>query len=174
MGGQAVARIDGAPAVWHELPAPLAAELGQTIASFGHVEDMLKRAIFALDRHRLPGGIAEADFRAWLRRMDHVAADSLGTLIERLERTLARENVADPELLGQLDEIKNWRNLLCHAAWTPAAGGWQPRFANTQGEIFEDSLDASDLAAIRAMTLDAARRVARFIHALDDGNGVSE
>lgn len=169
-----MARIDGAPAVWHELPAPLAAELGQTIASFGHVEDMLKRAIFALDRHRLPGGLGDADFRAWLRRMDHVAADSLGTLIERMERTLARENIADPELLGQLDEIKAWRNLLCHAAWQPVAEGWQPRFANTQGEMFEAPMDASDLAAIRAMTLDAARRVARFIHALDDGNGVSE
>ena len=91
-----------------------------------------------------------------------------------MERTLARENIADPELMGQLDEIKDWRNLLCHAAWAPVAEGWQPRFASTQGEIFEDTLDASDLAAIRAMTLDAARRVARFIHALDDGNGVSE
>ena len=169
-----MARIDGAPAVWHPLPPGLAAELGWTIAGFGHVEDMLKRAIFAMDRRRLPGAIAESDFRAWLRRMDHVAADSLGTLIERMERTLARDNIADPELLGQLDEIKTWRNLLCHAAWTPVADGWQPRFANTQGEIFEDTLDASDLAAIRAMTLDAARRVARFIHALDDGNGVSE
>ena len=169
-----MARIDGAPAVWHELPAPLAAELGQAIASFGHVEDMLKRAIFALDRHRLPGGIGESDFRAWLRRIDHVAADSLGTLIERLGRTLARENIADPDLMGQLDEIKTWRNLLCHAAWAPVEAGWQPRFANTQGEIFEDRLEAGDLAAIRAMTLDAARRVARFIQALDGGNGVSE
>lgn len=169
-----MARIDGAPAVWHELPAPLAAELGQTIASFGHVEDMLKRAIFALDRHRLPGRLAEGEFRAWLRRMDHVAADSLGTLIERLERTLARENVADPELLGQLDEIKTWRNLLCHAAWTPVAGGWQPRFANTQGEIFDRTLDAGDLSAIRAMTLDTARRVSRFIEALDDVHGASD
>ena len=169
-----MARIDGAPAVWHPLPPALAAELGWTIASFGHVEDMLKRAIFAMDRRRLPSAIGESDFRAWLRRMDHVAADSLGTLIERMERTLARENIADPDLLGQLDEIKTWRNLLCHAAWQPVAGGWQPRFANTQGEIFEQTMDASDLAAIRAMTLDAARRVARFIEAIDESNGVME
>ena len=171
-------RIDGDPSVWHLLPAPLAAELGWTIASFGHLEDMLKRAIFALDRDRLSGGIREREFRDWLRRMDHVAADSLGTLIERLERTLAREGRSDRELMADLDEIKTWRNLLCHAAWREAegtAGGWQPVFANTRGEVYDGVIAASDLAAIRAMTLDAAARARRLIEALDDhGNGVSD
>lgn len=167
-------RIDGAPSVWHPLPPGLAAELGWTIASFGHLEDMLKRAIFALDRHRLPGAIRDIDFRSWLRRMDQVAADSLGTLVERLDRTLIREGLRDADLIGQLEEIKSWRNLLCHAAWRQVQAGWQPRFANTQGEIFEGTLDASDLAAIRGMTLDAARRIARIIESLDDGNGVTE
>lgn len=167
-----MARIDGSPAVWHELPAALAAEIGWTIASFGHLEDMLKRAIFAMDRHRLPDAIRETDFRAWLRRMDHVAADSLGTLIERLDRTLAREGLADADLIGQLDEVKSWRNLLCHAAWEPSDSGWQPRFSNTKGEVFEGLLDAADIAAIREMTLDAARRVLRILRRLDDhGNG---
>lgn len=172
-----MARIDGDPAVWHVLPAPLAAELGWTIASFGHLEDMLKRAIFALDRDRLSGGIRECDFRQWLRRMDHVAADSLGTLIERLERTMAREGQSDRDLIGQLDEIKTWRNLLCHAAWREAAdgAGWQPVFANTRGEIYDGTLDGDDLAAIRAMTLDASARARRLIESLDDhGNGAAD
>ena len=171
-----MARIDGDPAVWHELPAPLAAELGRTIAGFGHLEDMLKRAIFALDRDRLSGAIRERDFRDWLRRMDHVAADSLGTLIERLDRTLARENRIEPELSADLEEIKSWRNLLCHAAWRPAADGtgWQPIFANTRGEIYDGTISESDLAAIRAMTLDAANRARRIIESLDDGNGTGD
>lgn len=169
-----MARIDGAPAVWHPLPPGLAAELGWTIASFGHAEDMLKRAIFALDRRRLPHAIEDADFRAWLRRMDQVAADSLGTLIERMERTLARENIAEPDLMAQFDRIKTWRNILCHAAWAPNGKGWRPRFANTQGATFEENLTESDLAAIRATTLDAARRISRFIETLDDGTGASE
>ena len=171
-----MARIGSDPAIWHLLPATLAAELGWTIAGFGHLEDMLKRAIFALDRDRLSGAIREREFREWLRRMDHVAADSLGTLIERLDRTLAREGRADPELAADLDEIKNWRNLLCHAAWREAeGGGWQPVFANTRGEIFDGTLDESDLAAIRAMTLDAAQRARRMIEALDsDDNGASD
>lgn len=153
----------------------MAAEIGWAVAGFGHLEDMLKRAIFALDRWRLPGAIRESEFRSWLRRMDHVAADSLGTLIERLERTLSREGCADPELIGQLDEVKSWRNLLCHASWQPQGGGWRPFFANTRGEIFDAPLDASDIRAIRDMTLDSARRVARLIEALDDGgNGWME
>lgn len=170
-----MARIDGDPAPWHELPPPLAAQLGLTIASFGHLEDMLKRAIFALDRDRLSGAIREHDFRQWLRRMDHVAADSLGTLIDRLDRTLIREGRGDPDLSADLDEIKTWRNLLCHATWQPEATGWKPLFVNTRGEVHDRTMDESDLAAIRAMTLDAANRARRIIESLDDhGNGVAE
>lgn len=170
-----MARISASPAAWEELPAPLAAELGSTIAGFGHLEDMLKRAIFALDRGHLPAAIRERDFRDWLRRMDHVAADSLGTLIDRLDRTLQRQGRPDRELIAQLDDIKSWRNLLCHAAWRKAEGGWQPVFANTRGEIFDGTLGADDLAAIRAMTLDAAARARRLIETLDDqGNGASD
>lgn len=168
-------RIDGAPSVWHELPETLAVEIGVAVASFGHLEDMLKRAIFALDRRRLPASIHDSDFRSWLRRMDHVAADSLGTLIERLDRTLAREGRADPELIAQLDEVKSWRNLLCHANWQPQGTAWQPVFANTKGEVFDAVLDAPDIRAIREMSLDSARRVGRIIEALDDGgNGWME
>lgn len=170
-----MARIDGDPAPWHELPAPLAAQLGLTIASFGHLEDMLKRAIFALDRDLLSGAIREDDFRQWLRRMDHVAADSLGTLIDRLDRTLMREGRGDPDLTADLDEIKTWRNLLCHATWLPDGAGWVPLFVNTRGEVHDRAMDETDLAAIRAMTLDAANRARRIIETLDDhGNGVSE
>lgn len=172
-----MARIDGGPATWHPLPAALAAELGWTIAAFGHLEDMLKRAIFALDRDRLPGRIGESDFRDWLRRMDHVAADSLGTLIDRLDRTLAREGRADRDLIADLDEIKTWRNLLCHAAWRPAADGtgWQPVFASNGGELFDGVLAEPDLSAIRALTLDAASRARRIIESLgDDQNGAGD
>lgn len=164
-----MARIGIGPAIWRPLPPDLAAELGQTIASFGHLEDMLKRAIFAMERARLDGGIGERDFRGWLARMDHVATDSLGTLIDRLERTLIRAEHADPDLIAQLNEVKGWRNLLCHAAWQPtAAGSWQPVFVNTGGEIFDSTLTVEDLRAIRAMTMDSARRSARIIHHIEE------
>lgn len=172
-----MARIDGGAPAWHPLPAPLAAELGLTIASFGHLEDMLKHAVFALDRDQLPGGIRERDFRDWLRRMDHVAADSLGTLIERLARTLTREGRPEPALIADLDEIKGWRNLLCHAAWRPARDrpGWQPVFADTRGDLYDGVVAEQDLSAIRAMTLDAAARARRIIESLDgDGNGTGD
>ena len=149
----------------------MAAELGLTIAGFGHLEDMLKRAIFALERAGLDGNIHERDFRAWLGRMDHVAADSLGTLIDRLDRALTRARHPDQDLKAQLDEVKGWRNLLCHAAWKPLAGGdWQPAFMNTAGEVFDGTLAVEELRAIRAMTLDSARRAARVIHAIEEGS----
>lgn len=166
-----MARLNGAPAAWHELPADLAAGLGLAIAGFGHLEDMLKRTLFALARDRLAGELRDHDFRQFLARMEDVAADSLGTLIERLARALDRADREDRDLIEALDEVRNWRNLLCHAAWQPApGGGWQPIFANTRGEVFEGRIDGLDLRAIRELTLDCARRAERIILAVDDGD----
>lgn len=162
-----MARLTGAPAVWHPLPDDLAAELGRTIASFGHLEDMLKRAIFALERDRLSGEIREPEFHAWLRRMQVVAVDSLGNLIERLDTALRRANRAETALIEQLHGIKDWRNILCHAAWQPAeGGGWAPVFANTRGEAFEGTMEPAQLRAVCEQSLDTARRVARLIDEL--------
>ncbi|MBV0893178.1 hypothetical protein KTN05_15290 [Paracoccus sp. Z118] len=159
-----MARLTGSPAVWHPLPDDLAAELGRTIASFGHLEDMLKRAIFALERDRLSGEILEPEFRAWLRRMRDVAVDSLGNLIERFDTALRRANRAEAALIAQLNSVKDWRNILCHAAWQPApAGGWAPVFASTRGQAFEGTIDPAQLRTICELSLDAALRVARLI-----------
>lgn len=163
-----MARINGDPSVWHALPAPLAAELGLAVAGFGHLEDMLKRAIFAMERDRLSGAITEGQFRDWQRRMDHVAADSLGTLIDRLERVSQRLDLEDRPLIEQLRETRDWRNLLCHAVWQPSGDGWQPLFANNRGDRFIGTISAEDLAAIRAMTLDGARRAGRLIRQVTD------
>lgn len=152
------------------LPPAFASELGWTIAGFGHLEDMLKRAIFALDRGRLSGAIRDIDFQSWLQQMDHVAADSLGTLIERLDRTLARSGNALPDLISELDAIKFSRNLLCHAAWLPTDDDdeWIPLFANTRGETFETPMTVHKLIGVRNRTLDAAARIGRLIDQAND------
>ena len=91
------------------------------------------------------------------------------TVQDRLERALIRAEHADPGLIAQLNEVKIWRNLLCHAAWQPTAEYlWQPLFVNTGGEIFDSTLTVEDLRAIRAMTLDSARRSARIIHHIEE------
>ena len=131
--------------------------------------DFSDRSDMALERAALPGAPTERGFRDWLARMDHVAADSLGTLIDRLRRELARAGTAEPELMADLDDIRDWRNLLCHAVWRPMAqDGWQPVFADNRGALFDRRLDADDLAAIRARTLDAANRIGRLIQAAND------
>lgn len=148
----------------------MAAELGLAVASFGHLEHMLKHAIFALERDRLAGAITAKEFESWLARMDAVAADSLGTLIERLDSDLRRMGLDDPELLTTLAEIRAWRNLLCHAVWQPVPTGWQPLFSDTRGDVFKDTVDVDALVAIRETTLHAARRIGRMIEAVH-GNG---
>ena len=165
MGRQAVARLTAAPSAWQPLPDAMAAALGRTIAAFGHLEDMLKRAVFALERDGLPGEITERDFAAWLRRMEHVETDSLGNLIERLDQTLRRANHMDAALDAELGEIKTWRNVLCHAAWHPTPAGWVPAFSGSRGEVVDSALSAADLTALCDRTLAAAQRVGRVIEA---------
>lgn len=60
-----------------------------------------------------------------------------------------------------LSEIRQKRNLLCHASWRhgEAPGHWRPTFINTRGERFPDEMNADDIAEIHALTLKTARRV---------------
>ncbi len=166
-----MARLTAAPSVWHPLPDPLAAELGRTIAAFGHLEDMLKRAIFALERDGLPGEITEREFSAWLRRMEHVETDSLGNLIERLDQTLRRAARVDAGLIGELGAIKGWRNVLCHAAWHPTPDGWVPAFSGSNGAVVDSPMQQGELQQIRDRTLGTARAVARLAEGLPGSDG---
>lgn len=148
------------------LPDEMALAIGHAVAAFGFLEEALKRAIFSLTRKRLGQDADEAALQSWLQRMEEIADDTLGTLINSFVASAKGADDLD-QLARDLRRLRMLRNLLCHASWRPGnrPGMWHPTFINTRGERHPDDMGADDIAAVRDDTLSAARRVVRIMRA---------
>jgi hypothetical protein len=97
--------------------------LGRSVATFGFLEEVLKKAIFALTGTRgvAPEESSEAAIEAWIVKLKVVQPAQLGELIPLFEKAVNEhpdckvENFN--ELLEDLTKAKDLRNLLCHASW---------------------------------------------------------
>lgn len=144
------------------LSEEMAAAIGHAVAGFGFLEEALKRAIFSLTRRELGADVSDKALRAWLRRMEDIADDTMGTLIDSFAASMKQAGTEGREsLAADLRAVRLWRNLLCHASWRPgtAPGRWLPTFINTRGERHPDEMDTAAVRSIHAETLRVARRV---------------
>lgn len=143
------------------MPDDFAAALGHAVAGFGFLEEALKRTLYSISARQLGENAAEHVVQAWLVRMQAVADDSMGTLIDQFRIAIRDINLANgSDLIAALNHIKQQRNLLCHASWYPADGhAWTPCFINTKGEAFAKDLTLDDLITIRTETLKIAAEI---------------
>ncbi len=157
------------PEAYYTLPDDFAKELGQAIAAFGWLEEVLKRTLYALERKRLAQDLGNAELKRWLHQMDELADDSMGTLIEQLDAALRRHpGVPDRIALNdQLLELKRMRNLLCHASWRPTKRRdcWHPAFVNTKGEPYPEDISQAELVATHTETRIIGQRIIAIMHA---------
>lgn len=156
----------------------MAEALGHAVSAFGFLEEALKRATFSLTRQGLGESATEQALEAWLKRMEDLADDSLGTLIESFVAAMKQQDMPGRDALrDDLIKIRTWRNLLCHASWRPgeAPAMWYPTFINTRGQRHPRDLGPQDLQVIHADTLKAARRVVSIMRATGiDGQWAGE
>ncbi|MFC3571045.1 hypothetical protein [Paracoccus sp. TOH] len=164
-----MARIGAPPETHYTLPPDFAAALGQCVANLGWLEEIIKRAIYALERARLADDLTEEELQSWLTRMGAIADDSMGTLIEQLDAAMRRyPGLRDRNrITDRLYEIRQHRNLLCHASWRPTEDKlrWHPAFVNTRGEVQRQPLGVPDLNAISEATVEMGVRVMRVMRA---------
>jgi hypothetical protein len=141
-------------------------QLGRTVATFGFLEEILGKAIFAFTGTRIyrEDEIEDA-LKAWGPKLERALtdplkqlADSYGTAVKENQNAKV-ENV--DELIISIKDAADVRNILCHASWLPpdAEGKSLPFFVNRKNEEVETKMDIQDLRRIQDHAADLAYAV---------------
>jgi hypothetical protein len=139
--------------------------LGRAVATFGFLEDVLGRAIFAVTgTQELPSDAAatQAAYEAWLPKLEHALSDPLGNLIVTFGKAVREHPQATitnlDALLGEFRRAAEMRNVICHGFWQvpDSAGRSVPRFVNRKLEVFETPVDIAFLNQVRSATVEMA------------------
>ncbi|MEO8622897.1 MAG: hypothetical protein ABI625_17625 [bacterium] len=140
------------PAFWEAL--------GRAVGTFGFLEEILGKAIFAFTATRRYGNNAELQqaYDEWLPKLERALTDPLGNLIEAYGKAVhehTEENIANADdLLAELRKASDIRNVLCHGSWqSPDANGASlPLFVNRQKLIFDTAIDRQFLLRVQQHT----------------------
>ena len=138
--------------------------LGRVVATFGFLEDVLGRAIFALTGTReCPEVEFPAAYEKWLRTLERALSDPLGGLIDGYGKALRehpKATISNPEaLIDHLRKASIVRNVLCHGSWDRRPDEQRrslPRFFNKNNEIFETPVDLAFLVQVQQHTTELA------------------
>lgn len=132
-------------------------QLGRTVATYGFLEQVLGRAIFALTAtRRYAQDELEQAYSNWLGQLERALSDPLGGLITAYGNALRNYHklpVSNLEqLIEDLRQAAQLRNVLCHGAWqVPDANGKSlPLFVDRNQRIFATSIDVVYLQQVRA------------------------
>jgi hypothetical protein len=122
--------------------------LGRAVATFGFLEEMLGKAIFAFTATRqYQESEIEAAYANWLPTLERALIDPLGNLIDLYGKAVRANSAATVEnlddLLRQLREASVIRNVLCHGSWSSprADGSSLPLFVNRQKMVWDTPID---------------------------------
>lgn len=136
------------PAFWESL--------GRAVASFGFLEETLGKAIFAFTATKpySEEGVQNA-LDKWLPQLQRALSDQLWNLIESYGKAVKEhpdstiENLE--ELVEQLKEAAEVRNVLCHGSWRSpnSEGASVPFFVNRKQERFDTNIDVEYLVQLQ-------------------------
>lgn len=140
----------------HELDSSFCELLGRTIATFGFLEEVLGKAIFAFTAttEYSEDEIQEA-YSKWIPKLERAMSDPLGGLIDTYGKAVRDHSGATiqnlDDLLFDLNAASKMRNVLCHGSWRypDHNGASVPFFVSRQKEIFETPIDTIFLNNLR-------------------------
>lgn len=147
-------------------------EIGKTVAMFGNLENTLASCCYGLTQppaditHIQPKQIKA--YLNWYAEMEEMRTNSLGVLTDRFMKLLEKDgrvpHAARAELCQQMNELRPWRNALCHGAWFGVSGdgdGVLCHFYKENNRIvrFPAMVSLKDLASLRVRLVDIILRV---------------
>ncbi len=143
-------------------------ELGKAVAAFGYLENTLVSACYSLTPPPAdPRNIRAEQIPAhlqWYAEVEAFRADSLHVLAGRFDKLLRKDgrvpHTVRDELRKRLEELRHWRNSLCHGAWFGFSGDGDGVLShytmkNKQVTQFPPMVSLKDLAELRARVVDA-------------------
>ena len=130
--------------------------LGRAVATFGFLEEVLRKAIFSFTARR-PRGVREIEraYQEWLLMLKRAVSDPLGKLINEYGKAAREHPDANipglDSLLASLHEAARMRNVLCHGSWRvpDETGASKPLFVENQGELFDAPIDHAYLRELQ-------------------------
>jgi hypothetical protein len=132
----------------HRHDASFWESLGRAVATFGFLEEILGKAIFAFTATR-PYDEAEIEqaYARWLPTLERALTDPLGNLIDAYGKAVREHGSATitnlDELLSDLRKAADMRNILCHGSWKPPddTGASVPFFVNRRRKVVETAMN---------------------------------
>lgn len=133
--------------------------LGRTVATFGFLEEILKKAIlsFTATKPYSENEIQQA-YDDWHQKFEKTLTDQLGNLIETYGKAVREHPDSKVDnlnaLLSQLKEASNIRNVICHGSWRPPAsnGASRPVFVKPKLKAFNTPIDSLYLDQVQGHT----------------------
>jgi hypothetical protein len=130
--------------------------LGRVVGTFGFLEEILGKAIFAFTGMRnVPEDQVEEELQKWSATLEKALSDPLGTLIAsycKAVRDYGGTAMANfDQLEANLREAKVIRDVLCHGSWrVPDSNGRSlPFFVNRSKERFQTPVDIAYLSNLQ-------------------------
>jgi hypothetical protein len=136
--------------------------LGRAVATFGFLEEVLGRAIFAFTATReIPPDQIETEYAKWLPALERALVDPLGGLVDSYSSSARKHQNAPPyldDLLNKLREAAVWRNTICHGSWrTPDEQGRSlPLYVDKKRGVFETPIDIATLLQLQRHVVELA------------------
>jgi hypothetical protein len=131
-------------------------QLGRTIATFGYLEKVLKKAIFTFtatrtyDAHEM-----EKQLEQWQKKLGSTLGGQLSNLATDYRAAIKgnqNSTVQDvDELVEKISQANKTRNILCHASWgvPDAEGKSVPFFLTKNFEVCETPMDVQYLRQVQ-------------------------
>lgn len=163
---RAIIDRSGLPEQWptHRHAPEFWEQLGRTVATFGFLEEVLGKAIFAYTATRQYSTEDEVQsaYAAWLPTLERALTETLKPLADDYGKAVrsnsgnTTENVE--ELVAAIKEASEIRNVICHGSWrTPDPDGRSlPFFVNKRKEFFRMHLDTLELQRIQCHVAELA------------------
>jgi hypothetical protein len=172
-GALSVVDVDGLPHGFptHRHDPAFWEALGRAVGTFGFLEEILGKAIFALTANRPYDDDSELQqaYDEWLPKLERALTDPLGNLIDAYAKAIREQpnatitNVDD--LLAALRQGSEIRNVLCHGSWRSpdAKGASVPLFVNRQKLVFDTAVDRHFLIQVQRNTAELACAVVNSV-----------